>query len=194
MPQIKIQNDRKNCLKSPLNFMSAKLRNFVILILSLLGSIATVVYLTNRQPNSQASATKNNEQRQSLLANQTQEVVLYPERSHYKTIPLEKINSVLQGSDPADLALNAFEDSPRDIIKPHVEVVYPKPNHALVTITQTLVKSHFTRAIKYRVELTTFGRSILVSSPRVWQIVWAGSQTQCLPQASHEQNFNAACH
>lgn len=157
--------------------MSAKLKRKLLLmvIFSIFATTVTGVYLSQRQV-SKAVSDKHPEQLHWATVTQAKEVVETPDRSHYKPIPLESISSTLQGSDPADLALNAIDDTQSRELSRKVEVVYPQPNQALVTITQTTQANHSVNSIKYRVELTTFGSSFLVSSPRVWQIVWAGSQ------------------
>ncbi|GAB1540579.1 hypothetical protein NUACC21_32480 [Scytonema sp. NUACC21] len=129
-----------------------------------------------------------------FTANPQEEMLANPERAKYQSIPLDSIASPLQGSDPADLALNVLEGDTelrRGLRK--VEVSYPQPNQALVTIAQTSQGSASVKTMKYRVELTTFGRSLFVSSPRVWQIVWAGSQEKCIPGSSHKQPSKQNC-
>ncbi|MBW4626907.1 MAG: hypothetical protein KME49_15740 [Brasilonema octagenarum HA4186-MV1] len=163
--------------------MSAKLKLFLIVILSIFATAATGVYITQRQPSEAVSSLNNGQVPQFSDANIAQEIV-NSERANYNTIPLESINSPLQGSDPADLAVNAFDNMDSTLKTRKVEVFYPYPNQALVTITQIEPAKNFLKAIKYRVELTTFGRSFFVSSPRVWQIVWAGSQVQCISGSS----------
>ncbi|ARV62343.1 hypothetical protein BZZ01_30275 [Nostocales cyanobacterium HT-58-2] len=172
--------------------MSAKLKLFLIVILSIFATAATGVYITQRQPSEMVSGMEHEPLQQFSDINIAE--ILNPERADYNPVPLESINSPLQGSDPADLALNAFNnlDSTRGTRK--VEVFYPHSNQALVTITQIEPAKNSLKAIKYRVELATFGRSLLVSSPRVWQIVWAGSQVQCIPGSSIQNTqFSQIC-
>ncbi len=166
---------------------SKKLKLFLIVIFSIFATTATGVYISQRQPSTDVSGMINAQPQLTAAATQAHEILENPERFNYKSIPLESINSALQGSDPADLALNAFEDIELTGVPRKVEVAYPQPNQAMVTITQTKRAKDSVSAIKYRVELTTFGRSLLVSSPRVWQIVWAGSQVQCSPESSHKK-------
>ncbi len=172
--------------------MSAKLKILVILVFSIFATSAAGVYINNRQQPTPIS-TDSNRHQHSPAAVSAQEVVANPERAKYKTIPLDNIKSVLQGSDPAALALDAFDnniDSKQGTRK--VEVYYPQPNQALVTITQTKGTKAPASAVRYRVELTSFGRSLLASSPPLWQIVWAGSQEECL--ASNAKSSSAqAC-
>ncbi|MBW4641621.1 MAG: hypothetical protein KME23_01090 [Goleter apudmare HA4340-LM2] len=161
--------------------MSVKWKLFLILILS---SFATAgVYITQNQPSVTIFEDTSELPPQIQASQISQEIVAYPERSDYKTIPLSRINSTLQGSDPATLALNAFDEIALVRGPRKVEVVYPQRNQALVTITQVQQTNEPVDAIKYRVEMTTFGRSLLVSSPPVWQIIWAGSQVQCIPRS-----------
>ncbi len=156
--------------------MSVKLKLFLISILSIFATVGAGFYLTQHQ-SSVPMVEFNNKQLQQLSAAQpSPELMAFPERSRYKTIPLAKITSVLQGRDPATLALSALDDLGAAVKTRKVEVVYPQRHQALVTITQiSLADQKLVDEIKYRVEMTTFGRSLLVSSPPVWQIVWAGS-------------------
>lgn len=150
-----------------------------ILILSILATAGAGVYLNQRQPSVAIVETNTPEPQHLEVSQQSQEIVTDPERSLYKTIPLENLNSALQGSDPATLAMNAIDDTTSLVGSRKVEVVYPQRNQALVTITQIPRTEKKVSAMKYRVEMITFGRSLLVSSPPVWQIVWAGSQVEC---------------
>lgn len=162
--------------------MSAKLKLFAILILSIFASAATGIYISQRQASTVASANAPVVKQQKVVSTSSQvdNILLNPERAKYKPIPLEKITSA-KGSDPATLAINAFEDTVPEKGTRKVEVAYPLPGEALVTITQTNQNKNVVDEVRYRVELTTFGRSILVTSP-LWQIVWVGSQEQCLPK------------
>ncbi|MEH2062110.1 MAG: hypothetical protein V7K50_07490 [Nostoc sp.] len=153
--------------------MSAKLKFFLIVILSVFATAGAGVYIIQRQPSAPIVETTDGQTQQVLAIHQSQEVVAYPERSDYKTIPLEKLNSSLQGSDPATLALNAFEDIGVGGTR-KVEVAYPQRNQSFVTITQIKRGNDSVGTVRYRVEMTTFGRSLFISSPPVWQIVWAG--------------------
>ncbi|MEH2120438.1 hypothetical protein [Nostoc sp.] len=153
--------------------MSAKLKFFLIVILSIFATAGAGVYITQSQQYAPIVETSKGVAQQVGAIHQSQEVGAYLERYDYKTIPLGNINSSLQGSDPATLALNAFDDiaSMRGTRK--VEVAYPQRNQAFVTITQ-IKRGDNSVGIKYRVEMTTFGRSLFISSPPVWEIVWAG--------------------
>ncbi|MBD2603484.1 hypothetical protein H6G81_02800 [Scytonema hofmannii FACHB-248] len=172
--------------------MSAKLKLFLIFILSIFATVAAGFYIMQRQPSASSSSNYNGQQQFSAIP-QAQHIEVYAERATYKTIPLENLNSALQGSDPATLALNAFDDVVSQKATRKVEVVYPQPNQAMVTITQMKQADNAVDTVKYRVEMTTFGRSLLVSSPPVWQIVWAGSQLQCWSGNRPQKNSISTC-
>ncbi|MEM7553190.1 MAG: hypothetical protein AAF378_03665 [Cyanobacteria bacterium P01_A01_bin.84] len=129
--------------------------------------------------------TRNTLTKREHTVSKTPTMVANPERANYKPIPLETIKYSLQGRDPADLALNAFEEVESTKGTRKVEVAYPRPNQALVIVTQTTPEDNYLKKVRYRVEFTTFGRSLLINSPRAWQIVWAGSQKQCMFQKYH---------
>jgi hypothetical protein len=154
--------------------MPAKFKLILILTLSIFASVG--FYLT--QHNSPVLVIGNSlEQAQFSPLQQIPQLHNDSEVSHYKTIPLTNINSLLQGHDPTSLALNFLEDMSIKVGKPQVEVelAYPAYNQASVTITAIpLTKSTSLSKIRYRVKMNTFGRSILVSSPQVWQITWVG--------------------
>jgi hypothetical protein len=177
--------------------MSVKSKLFLILILSLFVT-ATAGALISRQ-SSQLPADVSKIQQQPLVlsspvsANTT---VSEPERIGYTTIPLENLRSALQGTDPSALATQVVEDiqgTEVDFGKQQVEITYPSQNQILVTITQPIVSksgskrgnlqqvvsgntSKSTKYQKYQVELTSIGSTVLVTSPPMWQIVWAGSE------------------
>ncbi|WP_445223207.1 hypothetical protein [Calothrix sp. NIES-2100] len=151
------------------------------------------VYFSQHQPSVHSLETKNGQAQEVAATEISQDIKTYPERTHYKTIPLASINSTLQGSDPATLALNLFEDNVSEVGTRKVEVAYPQRNQALVMITQVQQGDNSTSEVKYRVEMSTFGRSLLVSSPPVWEIVWAGSQVQCMPGSRPKKNFTLSC-
>ncbi|MEH2313693.1 MAG: hypothetical protein V7K35_20360 [Nostoc sp.] len=172
--------------------MPAKLKLFLIVILSIFATTGAGIYITQSQQYAPIVETNKELAQQVGAIHQSQEVVAYLERSDYKTIPLVNINSSLQGSDPATLALNAFDDiaSVRGTRK--VEVAYPQRNQAFVTITQ-IKRGDDSVGIKYRVEMTTFGRSLFISSPPVWEIVWAGSQVECWAGSRSKLKLNHIC-
>jgi hypothetical protein len=172
--------------------MSAKLKLFLIFILSIFATVGAGFYIMQRQPSASISSNYNGKQQFSAIP-QAQHIEVYAEKATYKTIPLENLNSALQGSDPATLALNAFDDVVSEKATRKVEVVYPQPNQAMVTITQMKQADNAVDTVKYRVEMTTFGRSLLVSSPPVWQIVWAGSQVQCWSGNRSQKNSISTC-
>ncbi|WP_392533375.1 hypothetical protein [Nostoc sp. C117] len=174
--------------------MSAKLKFFLIVILGIFATAGAGVYIIQHQPSAPIVETSNGQTQQVAAMHQSQEVLAYPERSDYRTIPLQKLNSSLQGSDPATLALNAFDDIASAQVTRKVEVVYPQRNQALVTITQINQGNDSVDGVKYRVEMTTFGRSLFISSPPVWQIVWAGSQVECWAGSHPNTKLNHICH
>ncbi|MCP6758872.1 MAG: hypothetical protein NHB32_08925 [Fischerella sp. CENA71] len=173
--------------------MSAKLKILVILILSIFATAIAGVYLNNRQQNALITNSTKPQQHSAAVA-AAQEIVTNPERAKYKTIPLDSIKSVLQGTDPAALALDAFDNSEAEQGRRKVEVYYPQPNQALVTIVQSDDSGDTEiSTVKYRVELTSFGRSLLASSPPLWQIVWAGSQEKCFSNQSKQNLVKVIC-
>lgn len=173
--------------------MSAKFKLFLILILSVFATAAGV-YVIQHQPPALITGTANGQQQKLSVEKQSSEFLAYPERSHYQTIPLENINSALQGSDPATLALNALDEVASGVRIHQVEVAYPQPNQALVTITQVKqAKDNSGSAIRYRIEMSRFGRSLLVSSPPIWEIIWAGSQVQCFSRSPAHNKLSNSC-
>ncbi|MDF5727320.1 MAG: hypothetical protein PUP92_04605 [Rhizonema sp. PD38] len=170
--------------------MSAKFKFFLIVASSIFATVTTVVYILHRKPTTTLESASSEQSQQfsaTVQANNEENT----ERANYKPIPLQSINSPLQGSDPADLAINAFDQTEFKRVIRKVEVAYPQPNQAFVTITQTKQVKNSASAIKYRVELATFGRSLFVQPPRVWQIVWAGFQVQCLPGSNYRRSVPA---
>ncbi|MDB9538404.1 hypothetical protein NWP22_15315 [Anabaenopsis tanganyikae CS-531] len=123
----------------------------------------------------------------------TEDVPLYPGRYQYQSIPLENVNAILQGSDPVSLALNVLEGKSLARGKQEVAVFYPQPRQALVEITHIDSNNYTIKAINYRVEMTTFGRSLLNSSPPIWQVVWAGSKIECTHESSNKQKLAQSC-
>jgi len=175
--------------------MLAKWKLFTIaLAAALTASMALGIYIANRQlPKTVYHQSKTPQPTLSTYS-QTDAVAQPSERTQYKPIVLETISSVLEGSDPAAIALNAFGSLESDSKTRKVEVAYPQPNQAVVTITQTGLADNSLVAMKYRVEFNTFGRSILVTSPRVWQIVWAGYQIQCKARTGFQDRSIKNCH
>lgn len=178
------------------NFMFTKFKLFLILILSIFATVGAGIYIAQYQTSVTIVDASNSDRQNLSNVQHSQDVEVYPERSQYQNIPLESIDTPLQGTDPAILALNVFDDLALVKVKPKVEVVYPQRNQALVTITQIRQnKNHRLAGItKYRVEMTAFGRSLLVSSPPVWQIVWAGSQIQCQTGSRRQYKLAQSCH
>ncbi|WP_342745963.1 hypothetical protein [Brunnivagina elsteri] len=159
----------------------------MILLLSIFATATAGSILTNRQLNTAISTNQNVQAQQPRVAIPTTNLAINPERAKYKTIPLESVKSGLQGSDPASLAMDVFDTYKSDMppglssayrTKRQVEVVYPYANQALVTITQNVTVRNYPTTIRYRVELTSFGITILANSPPMWKIVWVGLQEQ----------------
>ena len=173
--------------------MSVKWKLFLIVIIGLFATAGAGVYFSQNQPSAHSLETKNGQAQEVAATQISQDIKTYPERTHYQTIPLASINSTLQGSDPATLALNMFEETVSEVGTRKVEVAYPRHNQALVTITQVQQGDRAVNEVKYRVEMSTFGRSLLVSSPPVWEIVWAGSQVQCRPVNTPNKNIILSC-
>ncbi|MBF2063431.1 MAG: hypothetical protein IGS39_03200 [Calothrix sp. C42_A2020_038] len=165
--------------------MSAKSKIVLILILSIFATISASAIFYNRNSSTLVNASHNAQAQQPPVAIQAANVAAEQERAKYKAIPLESIKSTLQGTDPASLAMDAFDTNGIERKPRKVEVVYPQPNQALVTITQNdLAKNR--SAVRYRVELSSFGRTILVSSPPMWQIVWVGKQNGVVCKKNYE--------
>lgn len=168
------------------------LKLFGIFILSIFVTVGAGFYIMHQKPSASIWGNDNGQQQFSAIP-QAQHIEVYTERATYKTIPLQNLNSSLQGSDPATLALNAFDDVVSEKATRKVEVVYPQPNQAMVTITQMKQADKAVGTVKYRVEMITFGRSLLISSPPVWEIVWAGSQVQCWSGNRPHKNSISTC-
>jgi Zn-dependent protease with chaperone function len=172
---------------------SVKWKFFLILVLSMFATAGASFYLHQHQPSPNVAENSIEQHQQVSTVQNAQKREIAPERYQYQKIPLNEINSTLHGSDPATLALNAVQDQISADRKHKVEVVYPEQNQALVKITQTLLDDDAVDTINYRVEMTTFGRSLLVSSPPIWQIVWAGSQTRCRPGSRLYKGLAQSC-
>lgn len=173
--------------------MSIKWKLFLIVFISMFATAGAGVYLAHNQQATHSLETGNEPTQQIALTQISQDIETYPERAHYQTIPLESINSTLQGSDPATLALRAFDETVSGLGTRKVEVAYPQRNQALVTITHIPQSNNLVGAVKYRVAMSTFGRSLLVTSPPMWEIIWAGSQVQCRTGNRPNKNFNQDC-
>ena len=174
--------------------MSAKFKIFLVFTLTSFATavVAGIYKIKQWHSNTPASYTAKQQQIQAKQIS-SQTLVTTPSRSKYKSIPLTQFRTVLRGTDPATLAINAFDTSESKGSNRKVEVIYPQPNQAMVTITQTNLASPKPKPIKYRVELTSFGRSLFVTSPPLWQIVWAGSYEQCL-RGTTDTVTSVACH
>lgn len=163
--------------------------NFVlILLLSILVTACTGVYFSPDETERIMGENGSFPPQELATIQHTQDVEVYPERQEYETILLENISAPLHGSDPATLAMNVVDDELFASGRREVEVSYPQPNQALVTIQQYLSDDAELPMIEYRVEMNTLGRSLLVTSPPIWQIVWAGSQIQSSAGSSRAQN------
>ncbi|AFY55346.1 hypothetical protein Riv7116_2849 [Rivularia sp. PCC 7116] len=160
--------------------MSAKLKFLMLFTLSIFAT--AVVVGIDRIQRWHSNRLYNSKKQQQIQAKQNpnQKLVAYHSRIEYKAIPLTRFRTVLRGTDPAALAINAFDATQSQQLNRKVEVIYPQRDRAMVLITQTNLASSETKPIKYKVELTSLGRSLFVSSPPLWQIVWAGSSEQCL--------------
>ncbi|NET00486.1 MAG: hypothetical protein F6K62_19770 [Sphaerospermopsis sp. SIO1G2] len=170
--------------------MSAKLKFVLILIFSVLAT-TTGIHLVHNQPTTLITDTANGQQQIISVDNNPSISTAYQERLQYTSIPLENISSILQGSDPETLALNILYDLKSVEGRPVVQVTYPQPNQALVMITKVKqVKDSSVNDMIYRVEMNRFGRSLLVTSPPVWQIVWAGSQVKCSSSSVAQKQVN----
>jgi hypothetical protein len=163
--------------------------NFVlILLLSIFVTAAAGVYFSQEDAWIIMGEKVSGQAQELATIQHTQNMEVYPERQEYETILLENITSPLHGSDPATLAMNVVDDELFPSGRREVEVIYPQPNQALVTIQQYLSDDAELPMIEYRVEMNTLGRSLLVTSPPIWQIVWAGSQIQSSAGSSRAQN------
>ncbi len=164
--------------------MSAKLKFFLVFALSSFATavVAGIYRIIQWHSNTSYAAEKQQQLQAKEISSQT--LVRTSSRRKYKSIPLTQFRTLLRGTDPAALAINAFDTTESKGSNRKVEVIYPQPNQAMVTITQTNLTSPKPQPIKYRVELTSFGRSLFVTSPPLWQIVWAGSSEQCLRGAT----------
>jgi pSer/pThr/pTyr-binding forkhead associated (FHA) protein len=115
------------------------------------------------------------------------------ERENYKAIALEKIApaNALIGNDPKAIALSVFGKTESEGGSRDVRINYPRPNQAVVIITQTGVADDSVRSIRYRTEFrTTSKRS---STRKQWKMVWAGSQMKCQPGRGHQDWSTELC-
>lgn len=174
--------------------MSAKLKIFLVFTLTSFATAVVAGIYKIKQWHSNSTASYTAQKQEQIQANQlsSQTLVTKSSKSKYKSIPLTRFRTVLKGTDPATLAINAFDTTESKGSNRKVEVIYPQPNQAMVTITQTNLASSKPKPIKYRVKLTSFGRSLFVTSPPLWQVVWAGSSEQCL-RGTTDMVASAAC-
>ncbi|MEM7578663.1 MAG: hypothetical protein AAF316_02235 [Cyanobacteria bacterium P01_A01_bin.80] len=160
--------------------MSAKLKFFLVFTLSTFATAVFAGVYRITQWHSERLHSSQNKQHNQRYEISNQEILTASYKRKYKSIPLTRFRTILRGTDPAALAINALDTTQSDVENRKVEVVYPQPNQAMVTITQTNLASSNPEPVKYRVKLTSLGRSLFVTSPPLWQIVWAGSYEQCL--------------
>ncbi|MDJ0674874.1 MAG: hypothetical protein QNJ36_05775 [Calothrix sp. MO_167.B42] len=161
--------------------MSAKSKILILVILSIFATVAAGLRFINHQPSTPIDTSKSAQQPNLPAAMPIRSVVARTKEEQYTNIPLENIKYSRQGTNPKVLAMNAFYNIKLKNKTHQIEVIYPQPNRALVTITQIrpIGDTDTIEVMKYRARLSTFGRSLLVSSPPLWQIVWAGYQKQC---------------
>ncbi len=173
--------------------MSAKLKFFLAFTLGIFGTaVLAGVYTIKQWHSSQLSIARKQQQIQAKQIS-TQNIIVNAYSFQYKTIPLKRFTTSLKGTDPTALAVNAFDPNHLKNLDRKVEVVYPQPNQAMVTITQTDIAASKPKPIKHRVKLTSFGRSLFLTSPPLWQIVWAGTSEQCLADAT-SMVTSTVCH
>lgn len=173
--------------------MLARFKFFLIFILGTVISTAAV-YWIQHQPSIRLTLSAHGQPQTIAKKPNPDEVRINLERSDYHTIPLETVNSLLIGSDPATLAVNMINESKESHQKVQVQVVYPQPNQALVTIIKpSPAKNSVVNTTKYRVEMSRFGRSLLVNSPPVWEVIWAGSQRDCFFQDPTQDDLSQDC-
>ncbi|MGB7378498.1 MAG: hypothetical protein WA959_18305 [Rivularia sp. (in: cyanobacteria)] len=173
--------------------MSAKLKFFLVFTLSAFATAVVAGVYKIKQWHSDKPYTAEKQQQIQAKQISSQKLAAASSRAKYKSIPLTRFRTILRGSDPAALAINAFDTTQSKGSNRKVEVVYPQPDRAMVTITQTNLASSKPKPIKYRVELTSFGRSLFVTSPPLWQIVWAGYSEQCLRGTTGTVTTSATC-
>lgn len=161
--------------------MSAKSKILILVILSIFATAAAGLRFIHHQPSTPIDTSKSTQQPNSPAAMPIRSVVARTSEERYTNIPLETITYSRQGTNPEVLAMNAFYNIKLKNKTHKIEVIYPQPNQALVTITQVrpIEDTDTIEVMRYRARLSTFGRSLLVSSPPLWEIVWAGYQRQC---------------
>lgn len=173
--------------------MLARLKFFLIFTLGTFISTAGL-YWIQHQPSIRLTLSAHGQPQTIPKEINPDEAQINLERSDYHIIPLETVNSLLIGSDPATIALNMIDESKESHKKVQVQVVYPQPNQALVTIIKPSPdKNSVVNTTKYRVEMSRFGRSLLVNSPPVWEVIWAGSQRDCFSQDLTQDDLSQDC-
>lgn len=161
----------------------------LVLLINILATACAGMDMTQEQESPTVGDNRPLIHREVADVQHTQQILLFPERDQYESIPLKDVNAILQGSDPVALALNLLGNKSSATGKQEVAVFYPQPRQALVKITQTNPEGHTVKTINYRVEMTTFGRSLLNNSPPIWQVVWAGSKIECSPELIQSCEF-----
>ncbi|MBU6343797.1 hypothetical protein [Cylindrospermopsis raciborskii] len=173
--------------------MLARLKFFLIFALGTFISTAGL-YWIQHQPSIRLTLSAHGQPQIIPKQINPDEARINLERSDYHIIPLETVNSLLIGSDPATIALNMIDEGKESHKKIQVQVVYPQPNQALVTIIKpSPAKNSVVNTTKYRVEMSRFGRSLLVNSPQVWEVIWAGSQRDCFSQDLTQDDLSQDC-
>lgn len=120
-------------------------------------------------------------------------VVAEADRAKYQSIQLGSISSSgsLKGTDPKEMALAAFGKTESEGGSRQVDVNYPQPDQAVVTITHNGVADDSVGGIRYRVEFSPLPQSAQTS--KQWQMVWAGSQVKCWPERGHQDWSTQKC-
>ncbi|MFW6358285.1 MAG: hypothetical protein ACOC0N_03590 [Chroococcales cyanobacterium] len=151
---------------------------------------------TEHRKHSFLGLSHNDYQTSNLGGSQSNEIRLTPlnllaEREKYEAIALNE--TTLIGTNPIAIALNVFEtvEDKTYYIK-EVSLNYPAPNQAVVSFTQKELFKGVVAETRYRTELTTVEPSS-ANQPQ-WQVVWAGSQTQCWPKFPQQPSSVDICH
>jgi hypothetical protein len=116
-----------------------------------------------------------------------------PHRENYKPIPLTQLakSNSLSGDDPKAVSMTAFGEMNLEGGSPDVQVEYPQPNQAVVTITQIGLADDSVRGIRYRAELVPTTKPS--QAGKQWEMVWAGSQFTCQPGRGHRDWSTELC-
>ena len=122
-------------------------------------------------------------------------------RDNYLSLPLREfwgISSLREavpfGSDPQQVALAALGLLEKvESETEAVEVTYPQPHKAVVTITQTNLADDSIFGIKYRVEFAPYSSISKDKGDKKWQVIWAGKQYKCWSNRGHQTWFTSLC-